>query len=228
MKTEPGRAAASARRGGARGFTLIELLVVVAIIVILAGLLFPALSKVKETGRSARCASNLRQLQVATLNYATDCNYLPPASSYWHQDLGINWTHRHGWVAWYDIAADHVTKQTADGHYDWHGPNALICLTNGALWGYLAREPDVFLCPTFAQKSWCGQNDAVRSYAMNTNLSERLFVDRNMNASTTILFGDDSNVITRVNACFSTNQVGQWHSDKKGNVVYVDCHVERR
>jgi len=98
------------------------------------------------------------------------------------------------------------------------------------LWGYLAGEPNVFLCPTFALKSVCGKTDAVRSYAMNTNLSWRLFVDKNMRASTTILFGDDATMTNSVNSDsgFATNQIGQWHNNGKGNAVYVDGHVEQR
>jgi prepilin-type N-terminal cleavage/methylation domain-containing protein/prepilin-type processing-associated H-X9-DG protein len=53
-------------------FTLIELLVVVAIIAILAAILFPVFAQAREKGRQATCVSNLRQLGTATLLYAQD------------------------------------------------------------------------------------------------------------------------------------------------------------
>src|SRR5262245_43818425 len=57
-----------------RGFTLIELLIVVAIIALLAAMLLPALQRAKESGRRAKCASNLRQIMVGTLIYLDDNN----------------------------------------------------------------------------------------------------------------------------------------------------------
>jgi len=55
-----------------RAFTLIELLVVITIIAILAALLFPVLGSVQEYGRRASCLSNLHQLTLAWLAYASD------------------------------------------------------------------------------------------------------------------------------------------------------------
>jgi len=57
---------------GRRGFTLIELLVVIAIIAILAAILFPVFAKAKAQGRTAVCASNLKQIGVAIKAYCND------------------------------------------------------------------------------------------------------------------------------------------------------------
>lgn len=60
------------------GFTIVEVLVVVGVIGLLAGLLFPILRNIREHTGQTRCASNLRQLGVATLNYlAVNRDHLP-------------------------------------------------------------------------------------------------------------------------------------------------------
>jgi prepilin-type N-terminal cleavage/methylation domain-containing protein len=53
-------------------FTLIELLVVIAIIAILAAILFPVFAQAKEAAKKASCISNMKQLSLAQLMYATD------------------------------------------------------------------------------------------------------------------------------------------------------------
>ncbi|MFP4248532.1 MAG: DUF1559 domain-containing protein [Armatimonadota bacterium] len=55
-----------------RGFTLIELLVVIAIIAILAAILFPVFARAREKARQTTCLSNLKQISIGWMMYASD------------------------------------------------------------------------------------------------------------------------------------------------------------
>ncbi|MEM6855202.1 MAG: DUF1559 domain-containing protein [Planctomycetota bacterium] len=59
-------------RRGTVGFTLIELLVVISIIALLIGLLLPSLAAARETARTMKCSSQMRQLVLAAEIYAND------------------------------------------------------------------------------------------------------------------------------------------------------------
>lgn len=83
------------------GFTLIELLVVVAIISILAAILFPVFARARENARRASCLSNLKQLGLAMMQYVQDhderyphnvisSENTPPDGRYW-------FTTNHNW-----------------------------------------------------------------------------------------------------------------------------------
>ncbi|MFN3421813.1 MAG: type II secretion system protein [Armatimonadota bacterium] len=55
-----------------RGFTLIELLVVVAVLAVLAGIMFPTFVAVREKGRQTQCISNSQQISQAFHLYSND------------------------------------------------------------------------------------------------------------------------------------------------------------
>jgi prepilin-type N-terminal cleavage/methylation domain-containing protein/prepilin-type processing-associated H-X9-DG protein len=71
------------RTVGGEGFTLIELLVVIAILAILAALLFPVFSQVREKGWQITCLSNLKQIGTALKMYVQDYDERLPDCCCW-------------------------------------------------------------------------------------------------------------------------------------------------
>lgn len=74
-------------------FTLIELLITIAIIAILVGMLLPALNRARESGRTASCTGNIRQIGVAMQSYASDHDDHLVYTAYRSGAEVIRWTH---------------------------------------------------------------------------------------------------------------------------------------
>lgn len=64
-------------RKSIQGFTLIELLVVISIIAILAGMLLPAISKVRSMAQEATCGKNLNGIVASMIAYSSDYDAWP-------------------------------------------------------------------------------------------------------------------------------------------------------
>ncbi len=201
-----------------KGFTLIEMLVVIAIILVLAAILYPALSKVRESGRSTACISNLRQLHLAALNYASGGGHVPPSiSTLQVNEFGVYYENK-GWVAWYNYTPGSSTKGT---YVQIANSGGIACITNGVLYEY-ARSRDIYMCPTFK----ISNPTCTRAYSMNTNASWAAIGSSIL--TTLVLFGDDKNCMSSpYDSQFATNEVNNLHGGKKGHVVYLDGHVEK-
>jgi prepilin-type N-terminal cleavage/methylation domain-containing protein/prepilin-type processing-associated H-X9-DG protein len=110
-----------------RAFTLVELLVVIAIIAILAAMFLPALNRAKQSGGSAVCKNNLKQLGLAWMMYLAD--------------------NRDVLVPNYILGRGTDYRSTPES---WVTSNAKLPLANairdGALFSYLKTE-GVYRCP---------------------------------------------------------------------------------
>ena len=81
------------------GFTLIELLVVIAIISILAAILFPVFATAREKARQTSCASNVKQIALAMIQYANDYDDVYPAIVHnTSPDSGAHYYQTIGWA----------------------------------------------------------------------------------------------------------------------------------
>src|SRR5579883_3098687 len=81
------------RKKASSAFTLIELLVVIAIIAILAAILFPVFAQAREKARGASCLSNVKQINLAFIQYVQDYDEVMPIAHNCDQGVaqGYSW-----------------------------------------------------------------------------------------------------------------------------------------
>lgn len=114
-----------------RAFTLIELLIVIAVVAILAAFLFPVFSHVRERARRTQCLSNLRQLGIATFQYAQDSDDRYPYAgdpSDLNTDVWKTWKNGEYWPAISQMQTNHQTLPNVMAGYVkdrdlWHCPD---------------------------------------------------------------------------------------------------------
>ena len=134
-----------------QAFTLIELLIVIAIIAILAAILFPTFAKVRENARRAACQSNLKQLALAFTQYTQDNDErMPGATDGGNGGAGVSG----GWMFFKTF-----NGTPAPGAFD---------PAQGSLYPYV-KSRAVYVCPDDSPGQSAGDSYAINSCVTDTH-----------------------------------------------------------
>ncbi|MDR1284124.1 MAG: prepilin-type N-terminal cleavage/methylation domain-containing protein [Opitutaceae bacterium] len=211
-----------------RAFTLVELLTIIAIIGILAAIIIPAVGQVRESARAVQCASNLRQIQMANIAWATDNKggYAPLLL---------------------------VDKDDASRTIIWYqNPDFLAYLARERTSATVERLANSLNCPTArllgnSRAFTCGANahgrggEWVKGYVRQIRMEEILrpsktmafadALDWQLYADTTLYAdgatGGYTKELESPSAGGSTTHVVAWRHGGKANLVYFDGHTAR-
>jgi prepilin-type N-terminal cleavage/methylation domain-containing protein len=196
-------------RYGRGAFTLIELLTVIAIIGILAAILIPTISKVRESARFSKGNSNLREIARGNLLFASDNRGWIPHDGFTSNPTASQETPklRGGLVIpWWNAIPPYVSQPTLK-QLDERRPSSVPTLDSNS----------IFVCPNARSKTTNPGGTAWLCYAPSFALSESgvtgapdggfflANVNKVMEPSRTVLFAESTNHAPGQTQIFSTS-----------------------
>jgi prepilin-type N-terminal cleavage/methylation domain-containing protein/prepilin-type processing-associated H-X9-DG protein len=128
-------------------FTLIELLVVIAIIVVLIGLVVPAVQKVREAAARAQCQNNLKQMALACHHFHDAYGRLPTNAIGLRRSEGVTYWPFHMQVAMF-MEDRNLADRFAGVQMGKTTLEATTALGLGGREAPRAMTPQAMLCPS--------------------------------------------------------------------------------
>jgi prepilin-type N-terminal cleavage/methylation domain-containing protein len=195
------------RLGACDAFTLIELLVVITIIAVLAAMLLPTLSTIRDAAKGTICCTNLRQIGMGASGYSLDHEgQIPPVKMDLANGSGTSWM---SIIAPYIEAANDANK---NGEQEWGEYR-----TNG-----------VIKCPIYKYKPTPFQP----GYAMNNFLLWPVSSDNNSSkADGTSYFNGPSKAINLIDSMITYKSARMFVADTTSDENlwgYLDCTYRHR
>lgn len=212
-----------------QGFTLIELLTVIVIIVILAALLFPAITSAKAKGDETKCLANLRQWGMGLNLYLVDHEGIFPEEAIGKATPIASYT-----GAWFNVLAPYMGME----------PLSSAC---AAFRPPRPRDKSVFMCPSLKAQDVVdesgnpisyGDADPVFAYAYNlwldhdgrasehggtTAFGARLRMSQLLKPSKSAVFGEVAHAFFDNMASYHLRY--RHGGNNRVNIVLADGHV---
>lgn len=184
-------------------FTLLEMLASIAIVAILAAVLFPVSKSIFASSKASKCASNMRQIGLAINSYAEDHgNNYPP--------VVVNPV---GWKYW-----------DMDAIWDY----AMGTASSGSRNYYTNYKTFIFCCPASDMTKNCSYGMNVMFPAGVKNYYEPRNRSTITRPASCLLLGEGTNHAVDAWWASGAGQPMTFPHNEKQNLLFADLHIESR
>jgi prepilin-type N-terminal cleavage/methylation domain-containing protein len=207
-------------------FTLIELLIVIAIIALLAAMLLPALRNAKRMALANGCRANLKQVALASLNYALDWNGTIPYAG--ETADWASWQDATG--NWYEKLSDgRIYQRGSNGGTAMHCPQATITVL--PRWIYVDRSDFDFTANyNLTMKKTGGGWNTMGPYQKWLNEKIFWYADAQFGTFNNEYYAGPWTTFSKTSLPWTSNPLsplyGKGHPGNAGNFIFGDHHVE--